>query len=594
MKTIINLLSKGVLVISIDGFLQFVALATYLNLALGLTPKHLKIFIEYGLPYFVVFLGIFAVAIPITGGWLMMFLYKLEKGEQFTDDELIECQRRVINFPFRVALLGLFNWTISVPPAIYFMRSATGWSTSELIIGSVGGFIGGILCMPIALYATGMITYAILDMIKTKSPTIPRGGRVGVNMPLSLKISMSFFVILFGFVVMIALAGYSRINRLQFDEVYGGLMINFALLSISMLGLTILLAVLTARYITGMLDRLQDTTSEIARGNLEIRAEVITNDEVGILAKSINDMGEKLEENSTVMKNLQKDLDASAAKLHDATNNILVIAKQHSSSATQQSVAIKEVATTQDMILDTARQVAESADKSDKIAGDVLVSTTEGIKHSSKTVEGIEKLSRQVEEFASVMHLVNDCTQRVSEALGVIDEIAERTNLLSLNASLEAAGSAEHGKRFAVVADQIRRLAEQSKASAKTIARLVDEIDETTKKASDLTELGLESAKEGVLLVRDIQKGLDRINSVAGRSSELAQHIDKMSQQQHSSLKQAATTLGEIVETTEQTLDGTRKTEEELAGIKKLAEHIRSMLSAPTDEIDDIEVESPV
>ena len=162
-------------------------------------------------------------------------------------------------------------------------------------------------------------------------------------------------------------------------------------------------------------------------------------------------------------------------------------------------------------------------------------------------------------------------------ALKVINEIAERTNLLSLNAALEAAGADVEGHRFSIVAEQVRRLAERSGSAAKKIESIVKEINAATGQATMRTSRGKESALRGVELVRNIRTSFESINDMSVASSEFARKIDLSSRQQQTSLEQASVTLNEVAQGAEEALEGIQRTERELSEIEKLAVDIRSI-----------------
>ena len=585
MKTLAKLMSKAAVIISIDGTLQLGALLAYLNLCLNPTPENMKILIKYGVPTVFGLLALFAVVIPLMGSWLLKFLFRYERGESFSDEELVEFQKRLIDFPWVVGILGCLFWVVTLPVALGILSPLLGWNTGQMVLGAVGGIVGGMISVPFSVYGTSIVTYSLMDLTYEMSPTVPRGGNLGFNAPLSMKISGSFVIMLFGIIVYMGFAGYARLMLYKTDVVYGGLLLNFLILSLSALALTITLAILAARDITSMLERLKSTTFMLSKGELAERAHVITNDEVGELAGVVNTMGEKLLKNRAVIDQIRNELDKYAEELLAVTRKILGIVQEHGAGATQQTASIKQVATTHDMILENARQVAESAEESDKMATNVLEATKEGIRRSNQTVEGIEMLDGQVSRIASAMEDVESKIDGVVEALRVIDEIAERTNLLSLNAALEAAGAGETGRRFTVVAEQIGRLAARSRGASKKIRNLVEEINGATEQAVTMTQEGKESVAKDVKLVYDIQAGLDNINAIATSSSDMARKIDMAGNQQRSSLQQASITIKDLVETTEGLLRGTKETESELEGLEKLAEKIRTTIARKT--IDD-------
>ena len=579
MKTAIKVLSRGGIVIAITGTLQFTALIAYLNLVLNLNTEKLRIIIKYGLPSATVLLALFAISIPVAGKWLMSFLLRYEKGAKFTDDELITTQKKLTNFPYWVALLSCVFWIIAIPIAIFPAKSALNWNMTDIFFGSMGGFIGGVLNMPVSVYATNVIGLAVMQITLDLSPNIPRGGKMGFNLPLSWKISLAFVIMIWGLISYVGLVGYARIVRFPHEEVIGGLFLNFMLLSGAILLLTVLLAILAARDITTMLGRLKRTAHRIAEGVFDERAEVISNDEIGELAAVVNIMAENLHQNRKFRENLQIELDSMATDMSDAARSILDVAKEQSTNATEQAVAIKQVAATHEMILENAKQVVSSARESDRAAAEVLSSTDEGIRRSAQTLTGIETLQSKVSEIGKAMAEVESCAKKVNEALRAIDDIAERSNLLSLNASLEAATSGEKGQRFSVVAQQIKQLADKSRTSSGKIRMLMDEISATTALTVEHINSGRESAFIGVELTRDISAEFNRANNVAGSSSQLARTIDLTTRQQQTSLEQASATLKQVVQSAENVLEGSRLTETELTRIEKLSQRIKSTIS---------------
>ncbi len=576
MKLVTRLLAKGAVAIAVESTLAFTCLLVYLNLVLNLNVEKLVVILKYGLPFLFFMLAVFAASIPVSGRRILGFCLRYEKGETFSDEELTGLQRKLINFPYIVAFFSCFFWVIAIPVAIYPAMQALEWGRMDILLGSLGGIIGGVVNMPLSMYATSVVTGSVMDLTFELSPEVPRAGKVGLSLPLSWKIILSFSIVILGFVCYVGLAGYARIVRFPGEEVIGGLFLNFMLLSGATLGLTAQLAFLATRDITSMLNRLKDTTFQLAAGELEERARVITNDEMGELAEVINIMADNLLNNRVFREQLREELNAYAVELNGAAQNILAIAREQSTNASEQSAAVKEVATTHDQILDNARQVVESARQSDTTAESVVAATREGLNRGSETVNGIESLQQEVSRIAFAMENVTESAGKINEALRVIEEIAERSNLLSLNASLEAAGSGEKGRRFAVVAQQITQLSSRSGDSAKRIKKLMDEIGEVTDSTVEIVNTGQKSSAAGVKLVRGILDELNKINTMATSSSEMAKTIDLNTHQQQSGLEQASSTLKQMVASAENVLNGSRQTETELDRIEKLSRRIQS------------------
>ncbi|HSU39198.1 MAG TPA: CHASE3 domain-containing protein, partial [Polyangiaceae bacterium] len=182
---------------------------------------------------------------------------------------------------------------------------------------------------------------------------------------------------------------------------------------------------------------------------------------------------------SSVVRNVQ----SSSAELQSAAN-------QQVTSAKEQATAMNEISTTTSELLATARQIAESSRRVSRVAGDTATAARGGDQTVERTSQAIANIQRQVDLIVSHMLDLGKKSQQIGLFLDLINELAEQTNILAINATIEAAGAGENGKRFAVVAEEIRRLADRVGVSTKEIRQLIEDIRSAVNKTVMTTETG--------------------------------------------------------------------------------------------------------
>jgi methyl-accepting chemotaxis protein len=240
-------------------------------------------------------------------------------------------------------------------------------------------------------------------------------------------------------------------------------------------------------------------------------------------------------------------------------------ARELSSATAEISVTIRELVATSKQISDSARNVATIADETGQSArsGDALV---------KRSQEALVTMRQKVDETVSHMLTLGSKSQQIGGILELINELAEQTNILSINARIEAAGASEAGRRFAVVADEIRRLADRVGSSAREIRGLIEEVRAAANTTVMATEDGSKAVDAGTRqfdeVLRTFQQIIERVNdtSVAARQIELS------TTQQVSAVEQVNVAMGDVVKTakeTEASSQHTLQTAEKLAGISK-------------------------
>ncbi|MBI3892685.1 MAG: hypothetical protein HY303_14280, partial [Candidatus Wallbacteria bacterium] len=216
---------------------------------------------------------------------------------------------------------------------------------------------------------------------------------------------------------------------------------------------------------------------------------------------------------------------SSSAELQTAAN-------QQAAGAREQATAMNEISTTISELLATGRQIAESARRVAQIAGETAGASRDGDLTVARSRESIEGIKRQVDQITSHMLDLGARSQQIGGILDVIDELSEQTNILAINASIEAAGAGESGKRFAVVADEIRKLADRVGGSTKEIRRLVDEVRSAVNTTVMATEGGAKAVDAGTRQFQDVTAAFRRISELVVTTTEASREIELSAKQQ--------------------------------------------------------------
>jgi twitching motility protein PilJ len=312
-------------------------------------------------------------------------------------------------------------------------------------------------------------------------------------------------------------------------------------------------------------------TSQIARGDLTLRGKV-TNDALGNVVDSVNYMLDNFAKVLERVRNAAIDVSSSA-------NQILVSSEQMSSGATQQDQEITNTSSAVEELTVSMKQVSNNAEASAEAARRALDAAEQGNRAVRDTLEGMQRIRASVQATAKKIKSLGDRSLEISEIINVINDITEQTNLLALNAAIEAARAGEAGRGFAVVADEVRKLAEHSRTATKDIAALIKAIQAETNEAVVVMEEGTKEVEVGARLADQAGKALEAISTVVRQSAELVQEISLASKQQVRGTEGVANAMQIISSITRQTSTGARQTARTVEQMVKLSEQLNEALS---------------
>jgi methyl-accepting chemotaxis protein len=311
--------------------------------------------------------------------------------------------------------------------------------------------------------------------------------------------------------------------------------------------------------------------SQVARGDLTLRGHV-TNDALGNVVDSVNYM---LDNFVKVLERVRK----GAFDVQSSANEILIASEEMSTGAIQQDQEITNTSSAVEELTVSMKQVSNNAEASAEAARRALDAAEQGNRSVRDTLEGMQRIRASVQATAKRIKALGDRSLEISEIVNVINDITEQTNLLALNAAIEAARAGEAGRGFAVVADEVRKLAEHSRAATKDIAALIKAIQAETNDAVVVMEEGTKEVEIGAKLADQAGRALDAISSVVRQSAELVQEISLASKQQVRGTEGVANAMQIISNITRQTSQGARQTARTVEQMVHMSEQLNEALS---------------
>jgi methyl-accepting chemotaxis protein len=311
--------------------------------------------------------------------------------------------------------------------------------------------------------------------------------------------------------------------------------------------------------------------SQIARGDMTLRGRV-TNDALGNVVDSVNYM---LDNFCKVLERVRK----GAIDVQSNANEILIASEEMSTGAIQQDQEITNTSSAVEELTVSMKQVSNNAEASAEAARRALDAAEQGNRSVRDTLEGMQRIRSSVQATAKRIKALGDRSLEISEIVNVINDITEQTNLLALNAAIEAARAGEAGRGFAVVADEVRKLAEHSRNATKDIAALIKAIQAETNDAVVVMEEGTKEVEIGARLADQAGKALDAISTVVRQSAELVQEISLASKQQVRGTEGVANAMQIISNITRQTSQGARQTSRTVEQLVHMSEQLNEALS---------------
>ncbi|GGK61200.1 methyl-accepting chemotaxis protein [Amphritea balenae] len=305
---------------------------------------------------------------------------------------------------------------------------------------------------------------------------------------------------------------------------------NYSLMAVSFALLCILIATLTLyRYVVSRTTQLHDAVHNISQGEADLsqRIEISGSDEFAQVADELNLFMKRMAELVGSIRGLSENFTIALQEIHNnALGNADRSARQKDDTESL-AAAVEQMAT-------TAHMVAQNTSTAVDAAGHAQTEFSNGVESLTKSVESIVQLSGDVQNASEVIDRLKHRSDEIGEIVTVIGGIAEQTNLLALNAAIEAARAGEQGRGFAVVADEVRTLAGRTQQSTEQIRQMIDDLQAGTAQAVQVMDDSESRSDNAVELVKHAEHSLQEIATEIGRISELNLSISSASDEQSS------------------------------------------------------------
>ena len=334
---------------------------------------------------------------------------------------------------------------------------------------------------------------------------------------------------------------------------------------------SLILAYFTISGISRGVTLVEQTAKQLADGQLNARVDYKSNDEIGHIADSFNQMAEVFHDAMNQVKD-------SVVQLASAAEETSSVTDQTTAGINQQLTETSQVATAINQMSATVQEVAHNAVDAATAAKEADSTFVEGREVIDQVIEGIGDLAKEVEQAATVIQELEHESRNIGSVLDVIKSIAEQTNLLALNAAIEAARAGEQGRGFAVVADEVRTLAGRTQDSTQEIEEMISKLQHGADNAVKVMSNGKEMTQTGVEQAASAGQAMQKINTAVTRISEMNAQIASAAEEQSSVTEEINRSIVSINNVSEQSAAGAQQTSLASDDLAKLADQLKTLV----------------
>ncbi len=364
------------------------------------------------------------------------------------------------------------------------------------------------------------------------------------------------------------------VDRDYYESALAGARNTTFLIGAVALVLGLFIALLTARSITRPICQTAKAMEDIASGDGDLtqRLDTTGRDEITALAGAFNRFAEKVQE-------LVGRVAGSTAQLAAASEELSAITAQSNNSLHRQQVQTEQVVTAINQMTATVQEVARSAESAAAAAREADGQAHTGKEVVGGTMDAIDALAHEVERAAEVIHKLEQDSTEIGSVLDVIQEIADQTNLLALNAAIEAARAGEQGRGFAVVADEVRTLASRTQESTKEIQAMIERLQAGAGQAVKVMEQGRQQAQGSVQQAATAGDALASITGSVATISDMNNQIASAAEEQSAAADEINRSVVAINEITEENSKGAQQTADSSDALARLAHELQGLVN---------------
>jgi len=355
------------------------------------------------------------------------------------------------------------------------------------------------------------------------------------------------------------------------DDLRAAGQVEVASVSALALAVALLTAFAAGTVIARPMRSVAEEATRIAAGKVDAPRPLPADDEVWALCAAFTLMQAHL-------LRLLSELKRAGDQIGGTTDEILTTSARHEEGATEQATALNETSATTEELARSARQIAENAGSVADIAQNTLKVAKEGQDGADAFGRAMGRMEQDNRAIADAVIKLNKRVQQIGRIVEFINGVADKSDLLALNAELEGTKAGEVGRGFSLVAAEMRRLAENVLESTKEIEGLIEEIREATSAAVAATEAGVRATETGGALAREVTQSLREIVELAGQTSDAVRAISLATQQQQTGTDQLAETMADILRVTQQSLAATKQVSSANVDLGGLSQELKEVV----------------
>jgi methyl-accepting chemotaxis protein len=320
------------------------------------------------------------------------------------------------------------------------------------------------------------------------------------------------------------------------------------------------------------LSNFTDSIDLVSKGDITVNIDVSSKDEIGLLSEKIYDMIGNLKQ--TVQR-----ISSAAHQMASASRELSTTAEDLSKNSTDQSLQAEQVASAMTEISQTIMDVAKNASDAVSASKDASSIALKGKKSVENSVNSMVEIAETIKETASTIEELGRGSNEIGNIIMVIDDIADQTNLLALNAAIEAARAGEQGRGFAVVADEVRKLAERSSKATREIAEMIKKIQTETERSVSSMNIGVSKVQDGVKLAEEAKEALNAIVAASEKAVDMVQLIAVAAEQQSAAAEEVSQSMENVSTITKRSSDANLQLNRAAADLSGLASEMQKIIS---------------
>lgn len=470
-------------------------------------------------------------------------LYSLYESNQLEEKELIEIKKKLLRFPLIEGFTMFFRWLLGVSSALLIINIFISVSSTQCIAMSIFAVILGVVGF--------MLNYInsekfIIDIfIEKKLGHIKVEDDNYINLGLSKKIFVGLLSIVLMGAFTYSYLAYDIHYKIIDPEKY---VLHLIISTICLVYITSTFSYVFIKSIKKSIGQIEYAISSITENNLNVNFAIVTSDEIGNMGRNLHKMKDNLRELikhiAYMAENLgtsSEQMAASSQQSNSMADNMSEIIDNFSKSFLEESQFIEQTTQTINEMAVSIQQVAKNIETTNKVGKGAEESSKNGKNAVERAIQKMADVQNVMKQSVEATEILKNNSDEIGNIVEVITNIAEQTNLLALNASIEAARAGESGKGFTVVAEEVRKLAEQSSNAAAQITQLIEEVQKGTNIAVNLMKEGSLAVEEGSYTVVETGNTFDEIHKSI---DAIACDIDEVSL----SIQQMSTNSEQIVE----------------------------------------------